>query len=89
MDEQKKLKIAFLTCNDSTDKKSYSGTHYYMGQALIRNGFDVTFIGPLKPWEEFFGRIINRLTLNFFKKKFRFQDTPYFSKRYASMALKK
>lgn len=89
MDEKKKLKIAFLTCNDSTDKKSYSGTHYYMGQALIRNGFDVTFIGPLKPWEEFFGRIINRLTLIFLKKKFRFQDTPYFSKLYAAMALKK
>ena len=89
MDEKKKLKIAFLTSNDSRDKKSYSGTHYYMGQALIRNGFDVTFIGPLKPWEEIIGRIINRLSLLLFRKKFRFADTPYFSKRYAAMALKK
>ncbi len=89
MDEKKKLKIAFLTSNDSRDKKSYSGTHYYMGQALMRNGFDVTFIGPLKPWEEFIGRIINRLSLLFLRKKFRYLHTPYLSKRYARMAERK
>ena len=89
MSDTKKLKIAFLTSNDSRDKKSYSGTHYYMGQALIRNGFDVTFIGPLTPWEEFIGRWMNKLSRLFLRKKFRYLHTPYLAKRYARMAEKK
>src|SRR5579862_3574664 len=83
---EKKIKIAFLTSNDARERRSYSGIHYYMGEALKRNGFEVTFIGPLKPWEEFIGRVINRITLFLYKKKFRYLHTPYLSKRYARMA---
>ena len=89
MTENKKLKIAFLTSNDARDKKSYSGTHYYMGQALIRNGFDVTFIGPLKVWDLFFGKVLNQLSKFFLRKKFRYLHSIYFSKRFSREAERK
>ena len=60
-----------------------------MGQALLRNGFDVTFIGPLKPWEEFIGRAINKLSEKILNKKFRYLHTPYLAKRYARLAEQK
>ncbi len=83
------IKIAFLTANDARDRRSYSSTHYYMGQALLHNGFDITFIGPLKPWEEFIGRAINKVSEKLFSKKFRYLHTPYLAKRYAQMANQK
>jgi len=41
------LKIAFLTATDARDKKSRSGSLYYMAQALQRHCGDVYYIGPL------------------------------------------
>ncbi len=47
----KRLRIAYLTVNDPLDKRSWSGTTYYIGQTLQRNIGDVDFLGPVKyPW---------------------------------------
>ena len=43
----KRIKIAYLTINDPLDKRSWSGTTYYMGQSLMRNIGDVDFLGPV------------------------------------------
>ena len=83
------MKIAFLTSNNARDRRSFSSTHFYMGEALLRHGFEVSFIGPLKPWEEFIGRAINKISQKILKKKFRYLHTPYLAKRYARMAEKK
>lgn len=45
------LRIAYLCMNAPLDKRSWSGTTYYIGQALARNAGDVHFLGPVEfPW---------------------------------------
>ena len=51
MDENR-LKIAFLTATNARDKKSRSGTLYYMGQALQKHCGDVYYLGPLNSRDE-------------------------------------
>src|SRR5687768_6824833 len=41
------LKIAFLSINDPLDKRSWSGTTFYLGQSLQRNVGEVHFLGPV------------------------------------------
>jgi hypothetical protein len=41
-------RIAYLTQNDPSDRRSWSGTQYYMAQALQKHCGDVTYLGPLK-----------------------------------------
>jgi glycosyltransferase involved in cell wall biosynthesis len=49
--ETNRLKIAYFSFNDPLDKRSWSGTTYYLGQTLQRNIGDVDFLGPVKvPW---------------------------------------
>lgn len=43
------LRIAFLTVQDPKDRRSWSGTHYYMASALERQCGEVDRLGPLKP----------------------------------------
>jgi glycosyltransferase involved in cell wall biosynthesis len=46
--QQKKLRIAFLSVNDPLDRRSWSGTTYYIGQTLKNRVGDVHFLGPVK-----------------------------------------
>ena len=43
------MKIAYLTTYDPWDKFSWSGTVYYMREALERHFDDVTALGPVEP----------------------------------------
>lgn len=43
-----RLRIGYLTSNDATDRRSWSGTQYYMARALQRHCGDVTYLGPLR-----------------------------------------
>ena len=42
------MKIGYLSVNDPSDKRSWSGIHYRMYTALLREGFDVVAIGPVQ-----------------------------------------
>jgi glycosyltransferase involved in cell wall biosynthesis len=42
------MKIAYLALNDPLDKRSWSGTTYYIAKALQKAGNDIEFFGPLK-----------------------------------------
>src|SRR6185436_18077803 len=86
MPMKKSIRIAFLTHKNPHDRKSYSGTYYYMGQALIRNGFEVEFIGPLKPRQELIGKLINRISKIFLKRKFSFTHAPFVTRGYSRLA---
>ena len=51
MTDKPKISIAYLSVNDPLDKRSWSGTTYYIGQTLARNAGKVDFLGPVKiPW---------------------------------------
>lgn len=45
-EENKRLKIAFVTAIDAQDKRSWSGIFYYTAQALQKHCGDVYYIGP-------------------------------------------
>jgi len=57
-----KIRIAYLSINDPLDKRSWSGTTYYIGQTLQKNIGEVDFLGPVK-----FPGIINNLMRGFIK----------------------
>lgn len=51
MNKGNRLRIAFLSVNDPLDKRSWSGTTYYIGQTLQKNVGDVHYLGPVHfPW---------------------------------------
>ena len=41
------MKIAFLTSLDAQDKRSWSGTYYYMAQAIEKHVGDIIYLGPV------------------------------------------
>ncbi len=63
---QKRPRIAYLTLNDPRDRRSWSGVHYHMAQALEKHCGQLTYIGPIKPagfiLEKFASRAFHRLT---------------------------
>jgi glycosyltransferase involved in cell wall biosynthesis len=81
------MKIAFLTCRDPRDKRSWSGILYCMSQALQRHCGEVSYIGPMEaPTEELIGRTINKCTRLLFKKCYQYLTGIFMSKRYAKIA---
>ncbi len=47
---ERRLRIAYVAMDDPNDRNSWSGTRYYMAQALEKHCGDVIRIGPLKPF---------------------------------------
>lgn len=47
-DKKRRIQIAYLTVNDPLDKRSWSGTTYYIGKTLQKNVGDVDYLGPVK-----------------------------------------
>ncbi len=46
--KQRRLQIAYLSINDPLDKRSWSGTTYYVAKTLQRNVGDVDLLGPVQ-----------------------------------------
>jgi glycosyltransferase involved in cell wall biosynthesis len=42
------MKIGLVTASDARSRESWSGTHYYMAQALQRHCGEVSYLGPVK-----------------------------------------
>ncbi len=90
LDNWRRIKIAYLTVNDPLDKRSWSGTTYYIGQTLQKNVGDVSFLGPVelpRSLDKIF-RGVAKLTRILFKKEY----IPKYSlllSWYSSWALKK
>lgn len=66
----KGLKIAFLTVEDAYDKRSYSGSLYYMGQALEQHCGEVTYLERVLSWEKrYVGRLAHEVTKHILKRR--------------------
>lgn len=85
----KPLKIAFLTETDAKDKRSRSGTIYYMAEALQKHCGDVYYLGPLKSGMEKVVRLFNDISLKLFKASYAYEHSILLSWRYASIISKK
>ena len=55
--DRRRLQIAYYSKNDPHDKRSWSGTTYYLGQALQKHTGDVHFLGPVH-YNRYFDKII-------------------------------
>lgn len=82
------MNFAFLTSQDPHNKRTWSGTYYYMAQALIRQGIDVTFLGPttqnVLPLALF-----NQFSQAVFNKRYDYRHSPVLAKKYAKAFSKK
>ena len=76
-DDFPKIKIAFLSVNDPLDKRSWSGTTFYIGQTLQRNVGDVDFLGPvpLPFWLDKTLRAIAKAARILFKKEYNIKHS--------------
>ena len=83
------LKIAYVTETDPRDKRSWSGTHYYIAQALEKYSGEVVFLGPLRDRYRFFWRVVNKVSQLFLKKRYMYTHRIQLSKNYGKQLRKK
>lgn len=76
MHQDRRLKIAYVTSTNPNDRRAWSGTHYFIAQALQKHCGEVHYIGPLKSRAKFFvkmsSRAIRVVSLN--RKRYKWQS---------------
>jgi glycosyltransferase involved in cell wall biosynthesis len=85
---QGRLRIAYVTMDDPNDRRSWSGTRYYMAQALDKHCGDVRRIGPLQPFSVKTGKWVRRGVRLLTGKRYMHMYTTFFSKALGGMAEK-
>ena len=84
------MKIAFLTARDPRDRHSWSGTIYYMAQALQKHCGEVSYIGPIDAEKEkIVGKVIHRSSQLLLNRFYYYDHSFLVSKKYAKVAAKK
>lgn len=89
MGARQPLKIAYLTSNDPRDRRSWSGTHYYLAQALQKHCGDVTFLGPIQSASLTLAKITSRALKLSTGRTFLYTHTLPLSNRIARIAEQK
>ena len=86
----KNIKIGFLTATDPNDRRSWSGTHYFLIKT-IRSEFPNTIsMGPINGgYLLFFGRIKSKIYKILFGKQFDYHHSKKVAKHYAIQVKKK
>src|ERR1700730_9571069 len=88
--ENGRLKIAFLTSHDPKDRRTWSGTVYYMAQALQKHCGELTYIGPIQyPKQELLGKIFHRSSQLFLKKNVMYEHGIPVAKKCAKVAARR
>lgn len=87
----RKIKIAYLTGDDPRDKRSWSGSTYYIGKALQRHVGEVDFLGPIKVpfWLDRCFRGIAKAVRTVFRTEYFAQYSILLSLYYASVLKRK
>ncbi|MGZ3645180.1 MAG: glycosyltransferase family 4 protein [Ktedonobacteraceae bacterium] len=73
-EENKPIKIAFLTTRDPHDRRSWSGLIYYIAQSLEKHCGEVIYFGPIPRFrpDVLFGKIIYKVSCFLLKKKYSY-----------------
>lgn len=77
------MKIAYVTIYDASDVHNWSGTGYFLSKALINQGAELVYIGPLKTKNEFFHRIKRKFLEKIVKKNYLPDREPSVAMGYA------
>jgi glycosyltransferase involved in cell wall biosynthesis len=88
-DMDKRLKIAFVTTLDPQNRRTWSGTIYYIAKALQKHCGEVTFIGPIRSWERTLGKILHKVSRLLLKKNFAYNASFLVAKKHARLAAQK
>jgi glycosyltransferase involved in cell wall biosynthesis len=83
---QARPKIAYLTVNDPRDRRSWSGTHYYMAEALQRHCGDVTPLGPIKSGSMILRKVLRKGVKALTGREYLYTHTISFAKQTARIA---
>jgi len=89
--ETGRIKIAFLTASAPQDRRSWSGTTYFVGQALQKHCGEVTYIGPLPSYNgvKLVERLLGRSSWLLLKKKYLAKSGISAAKWYGKVATQK
>src|SRR6266487_4306024 len=81
------MKIALLHAYDTHDRRSWSGTVYYIARTLEKYCGEVFHLGPIPRFKEMLvGKVINKISQAFFRKKFSYRCSFLLANRYAKVA---
>lgn len=84
-----KVKIAYLSSENPTNKKVWSGTHYSIYNALLKVA-TVDVLGPYEPMMRvLILKILNQIYLKLFNKRISYRHSKFISKGYAKYFNKK
>ena len=84
------LTIAYVTVDDPLDKRTWSGTNYFLLNALRKRGVTVIPIGPLRPQPLLFlCKVANQVLLKLTGERFNYRDSHLLSKAYARLVKKR
>jgi len=76
-------RIGYITVDDPLDRRTWSGTNYYLMKALEERFGDVVPLGPLKPQPELFiGQAVNQAALRVAGKRFNYRDSFLLARAY-------
>ncbi len=82
----RRLQIGYLTVNDPSDCKSWSGTQYYLAQSLQRHCGDVIPLGPIRPRSMFAKRVLKKALRVVSGREYLFTHTRSFAIETAHIA---
>jgi len=82
---ERRLSIGFVTSQDPMDRRSWSGSYYFMVRALQKHCGDVHCLGPVKPVVETAGKVLNRTSRFLFRKGYDSSHSVVLGKRYAQI----
>ncbi len=85
-----RFKIAYLTSEHAHDKNSFSGTSYYMGQALEQHCGEITYFERVLSWEKrYIGRLMHEATKHILKRELPERRLLFIAKQQAKVAVQR
>lgn len=89
MKSKKRINIAFLTCDDPNDKRSWSGSIYYMSKALQEHCGDLIHLGPMNTNLEIITGLFDRISYLTTGKIYDQYSSVILAKRFSKIVSKK
>ncbi|HEY9692531.1 MAG TPA: glycosyltransferase family 4 protein [Oculatellaceae cyanobacterium] len=77
------MKVAYITTDDAQNIKNWSGSTFYIGQALRNQLIDIEYIGSLPPLQNFLTRAKGSLYRRLLKQVYQCDRDPLTVKHYA------
>jgi len=85
----RRLKIGFLTSDDARSRTMWSGSPFYMAQALRRHCGEVVYLGPAYSPVELTGKVLNKLSQKILGRRRAYHHTFRLSRQYARIFRKR